>query len=600
MTRCCIYARKSTDDSSRSEDAQSSTRQIELARAFAARQGWTVDDAHVYRDDGLSGGDFVNRAGLAALLAAAQSTPRPFDMIVTMDGSRIGRDQYRTAYVLQQLTDAGVQVWYYQEARQAKLDDATGKFMESVQGFAAEMEREKARARTREALHRKAAAGYVAGGVVFGYDNQRTSTGHVERIVNEMQAAVVRRIFEMIAAGHGFLRVAVALNADGIPAPRGPRWSVTSLRNMVDNPLYRGRVIYGRSRVDWRGGSRRKSHGVEDDLLEQDKPELRIVDEPLWKAAHARLARTRQTFSGHRKDNGQLAGRPESGLLNKHLLAGHLRCGICGAGLYVQTKMYSGGKVKLYFYCTARYKCSGSKACSNGHGVPYEKITNAILGHFRDLEGDVLVRMMRDEWDRRRQELEAARANRDAVEQDIRRLDGELARLADAVASGGDFKALRMSMEARQRQRDDQAALLEHLDGLSQDRLWNPVRGEWEGPFPDGTAWLEWLLPRLQGFKAALDADPATGRAVVRELLPEPVTVTPVLAQGRLVGWDYLGTGVLDRVLTGQIDAGKGRPGRFNGLPNPSRIGGNSSENAVRAFTPMPIVTNVQATTTQP
>ena len=34
--------------------------------------------------------------------------------------------------------------------------------------------------------------------------------------------------------------------------------------------------------------------------------------------------------------------------------------------------------------------------------------------------------------------------------------------------------------------------------------------------------------------------------------------------------------------------------------PNSSRIGGNSSENAVRALTPIAMVTNATATTTQP
>jgi hypothetical protein len=34
--------------------------------------------------------------------------------------------------------------------------------------------------------------------------------------------------------------------------------------------------------------------------------------------------------------------------------------------------------------------------------------------------------------------------------------------------------------------------------------------------------------------------------------------------------------------------------------PNSSRMGGNSRENAVRAFTPMPIVTKVTATMIQP
>ncbi len=60
------------------------------------------------------------------------------------------------------------------------------------------------------------------------------------------------------------------------------------------------------------------------------------------------------------------------------------------------------------------------------------------------------------------------------------------------------------------------------------------------------------MQPRLGGLKAALEADPATAREVMRELLVEPLAMTPVVEDGRLVGWDYLGQGVLDRLLSGR------------------------------------------------
>ncbi len=47
-----IYARKSTDDSDRNEEARSTARQIECAREYARAKGWTVLDEHVYIDDG--------------------------------------------------------------------------------------------------------------------------------------------------------------------------------------------------------------------------------------------------------------------------------------------------------------------------------------------------------------------------------------------------------------------------------------------------------------------------------------------------------------------------------------------------------------------
>ncbi len=66
------------------------------------------------------------------------------------------------------------------------------------------MERDKARQRTDDAmLERKARAGHVTGGRVFGYDNvevldaRRPARSTSVRRVDDEQAAVVRRIFAL-------------------------------------------------------------------------------------------------------------------------------------------------------------------------------------------------------------------------------------------------------------------------------------------------------------------------------------------------------------------------------------------------------------------
>ena len=128
--------------------------------------------------------------------------------------SRLGREQIETAYALKQIITAGVRVFYYLEDRERTLESPTDKLLLSVTAFADEMEREKARQRTHDALVRKAQAGHVPGGCVFGYDNVRVD-GHVERRINEAEAAVVRHIFELTARGVGARRIAHRLNAEG-------------------------------------------------------------------------------------------------------------------------------------------------------------------------------------------------------------------------------------------------------------------------------------------------------------------------------------------------------------------------------------------------
>ena len=58
-----IYARKSTDQTGVADEQKSVARQIDHARQYASRKGWTVADEHVYVDDGISGAEFANRPG---------------------------------------------------------------------------------------------------------------------------------------------------------------------------------------------------------------------------------------------------------------------------------------------------------------------------------------------------------------------------------------------------------------------------------------------------------------------------------------------------------------------------------------------------------
>ena len=69
-----IYARKSTEQNGVADEQKSVARQIEHARAYAIAKGWTVDDAHVYVDDGISGAEFANRPGFLGLMNARSTS----------------------------------------------------------------------------------------------------------------------------------------------------------------------------------------------------------------------------------------------------------------------------------------------------------------------------------------------------------------------------------------------------------------------------------------------------------------------------------------------------------------------------------------------
>jgi DNA invertase Pin-like site-specific DNA recombinase len=66
--RAAVYCRKSTQQHGVAEDAKSVTRQNELAREFAATDGWTV--VAEFEDDGVSGAEFERRPGYRQLMRA--------------------------------------------------------------------------------------------------------------------------------------------------------------------------------------------------------------------------------------------------------------------------------------------------------------------------------------------------------------------------------------------------------------------------------------------------------------------------------------------------------------------------------------------------
>src|SRR2546425_13168651 len=110
-----IYARKSTDQAGAGDKSESVERQLAHARAYAASKGWTVADAHVYADDGISGAEFGDRRpGLARLVNALRPRP-PFQVLVMSEESRLGRESIEVAYALKAFVQAGVRVFLYLE-----------------------------------------------------------------------------------------------------------------------------------------------------------------------------------------------------------------------------------------------------------------------------------------------------------------------------------------------------------------------------------------------------------------------------------------------------------------------------------------------------
>jgi hypothetical protein len=372
---------------------------------------------------------------------------------------------------------------------------------------------------------------------------QRDLRAHTERAVVPEEAAVIRRIFEMVAAGLGYQRIAHRLNEERVLAPvprrRGrPRgWAPSTIRAMLFRELYRGVIVWNRTeRIIRRGGHRKRARAATD-WLRLDAPALRIVPEPLWLAAHARLAGTRTAYLGAR--NGHAGGRPVNGTEGRYLLTGLGQCGGCGGGMFVHTRgpWHRGAPS---FGCSA-YHTRGPVVCPNNLEVPLLNADHAVLAAVeRDLlRVEVLETSLAKALDLMRPDTARLGEQRERITKELGRLDAELERLTGAIAAGGELAALLAALQARERQRQ---ALHAELVGLE-----HVTAGAGRFDLP-GT--LTALREQLTDWQGMLRQEGPQVRHALSALLVGRLVFTP-RGKGQGRHYEFAGPGTLRKVIAG-------------------------------------------------
>lgn len=331
MQRAAIYARYSDDkQSERSIDDQ-----ILLCRTRAAQDGCEV--VSVYSDAAKSGASIFGRDGLMQMMA--DSSKDKFDVLYVEAFDRLAREMSELMDLKRRLSFKSIRIRAIHDG-----DDST--INVALRGLFAQLYREDLAAKTHRGLSGRVRDGLSGGGQSYGYRPDQSKKGVL--VIHDEEAAVVRRIFREYSQGKSPRAIAVGLNDDGIPGPRGARWSAGTINGsaarqngILHNSLYIGERIWNRNRFvkDPDTGKRISRLNPEAEWQRVNVPELRIVTDEEWIVA--------QKVRGERITNfGELAGKRRP----KRLLSGLLKCGACGAGMSI------GGKDKSGRY---RVRCSG-------------------------------------------------------------------------------------------------------------------------------------------------------------------------------------------------------------------------------------------------
>jgi site-specific DNA recombinase len=432
--RVAAYARYSTDR----QNPLSTDDQLAKCRDYARDRGWLYSPEHVYTDSEISGAT-LDRPGLRLLLAAADSKPRPFDILLIEDASRLSRKQADVLNLCERLSFAGVRINFISQG----IDSGDEKFqlLLCARGMMDQLFLADTAKRVRRGLEGLIRRGLHTGGRCFGYRSRKDADG-TRLEIHEAEAVVVRRIFHFYAEGMSLKSIAKKLNQDAVPSPQPQQgrisrsWCPSSIRNILRNERYTGQVIWSRKHKvrDPKTGRRvfRAKEG-EEPIRGANQPDLRVVSDKLWRAVEDRRELVKRVYDDAGKRPGLMRS---SAMRSAYLFSGFLKCAQCGANLQIIA-----GRGRNHPHQT--YGCPmnfhrGDSVCANRTRVKRDILESTLLAGLQEkvLREDVINYTL----DRFEKQLEKELLNiggeMDRMKKRREQLEIETARLADGLARG--------------------------------------------------------------------------------------------------------------------------------------------------------------------
>jgi len=530
-SRAVGYVRRSTD-----RQEQSIPDQKKALEAYAAEHGLHL--VKFYIDDAISGTSTLGRRAFQQMIGDAESPTRRFDIIVVYDVKRFGRiDNDEAGYYRYKLRTHGVEVHYVSENFNG---DTTDDLLRPVKQWQARQESRDLSKVTIRGLLSKSDTGFWMGGTPpYGYDlRYENADGKFLLILRYMpdgskqlldkkgtlvrtlargeslsiskrdharlvpsdheRVKIIKRLFKMYAEqGKGYRSLADTLNQEGVPTPRGPKWSYiysglwtdSTIRSILVNPIYAGDMVWNR-RTDARfhriskgqAVDRESVHGAR--LVPNQKEDWIVVRDAHPPLISRRLfEQAKQRLESHPKSIEQRQrisklnthGKTWNGQRSRFILSGLMKCSLCsyryqGVTRVKGKKRLDGTQVKTRYYGCGGYITKGKKVCQM-NSIPQKilegKVIDTVLDfykHYLNKGGRrKLAEAVKKQIGSEGKELVTARQRAQAEQKKIGKIINNL--LDNITPTNREYVDRRLNELKKQRQQLE--ARLEELDQLS-------------------------------------------------------------------------------------------------------------------------------------
>ena len=368
-----IYIRLSREDDDKSFESESITNQKSLLSQYAKENNLRVYDYYI--DDGFSGTNF-DRPDFNRLLNDIELGK--INMVITKDMSRLGRDYIGTGNLIEK---------YFPEhnVRYIAVTDNIDTFLDSsnndIAPFKAIMNDMYAKdisKKIRSSLKAKMKDGkYVGGRCPFGYKIDPEDKNHL--IVNDEQAVIVRRIFDMCLDGLTYYKIAKVLTNERIKTPaqyynfewrsdynrKIGEWHSKTIQDILTNRIYTGDLVqHKRTKVNYKVKKVVRIN-PKDYIIVPNTHEV-IIDKEAFEEVQKRIHKN--------------VGRTEK--KEQHLLDGLLYCGDCGHRISVQPRRKKDNR--CYIICNYYRTYIRKKYCTT-HSNNYDILEDIVLDTLKDL-----------------------------------------------------------------------------------------------------------------------------------------------------------------------------------------------------------------------
>ncbi|MCD8189787.1 MAG: recombinase family protein [Clostridiales bacterium] len=427
--KAAAYARYSTD---RQTENSIAYQLAEIRRYCAAH---SIDIVATYTDEGQSGTN-TDRAGFQAMVAAARAGA--FEAVVIYDISRGSRDVGDWFSFRKSMMYLGIAVISATGQRLGDLTNGQDFLLELLTVGMGQAEVLGTRQKSLDGVAAKAKTGAFLGGTPpLGYDIRNG-----EYIINQQEAAIVRQIFEMYAAGKSYDYMLGKLV--GATGKRGRPLGKNSFRAILTNERYIGVYTWNKRQYKllrkWAGGKPNPDVVRIEDVIPP------IIDEGLWERVQERMKDNKRNATNKAKHN--------------YLLSGLIECEECGANFVGHTTTNSRGYSTRYYVCGNKYR---THTC-HAKNINADEIETFVV---QNLKAYLLEIDFSETAQQIAGQINAASADLSAEKAELAQVTAQINNGIKAIMSGMDFPELREEVD---RQRVRKSELEDIIRRRSADR----------------------------------------------------------------------------------------------------------------------------------